>query len=376
MPASRNRKPIIVIGGSARLLALSARRGGWDPITIDYFGDTDTQNLAYKSIVIPSEIFHADDTQILSMINDLGLTKTTPLVYGSGIDTRPGLLKKLSNLARVFGNTLATLQTVNTPYKFFSALEALSIPFPETRFDPPDNKNGWLSKLANSQGGMGVMLVTRVESVSQETIYQKFIPGKVYSVLFLADGRHSSILGFNIQWTHKYGPNDFLFSGVMSHCDLSEKIKKQIVDFINKLVEFLPLRGLNCIDFVIERGLCLVLEVNPRPSASMALYDQDFRYGLLTEHINAVNGKLPHSPIRDRNKIQAIEIIFASEQIVVQEGLIWPEWAADTPPAATTIPKNSPVCSISASANNPEAVKLLLKHRKNELMNQLSEQIG
>ena len=59
-----------------------------------------------------------------------------------------------------------------------------------------------------------------------------------------------------------------------------------ITGWLKQLVPVFALKGLNSLDFIHADDCSYVLEINPRPSASMQLYDED----LLNRHIQACEG--------------------------------------------------------------------------------------
>ena len=81
---------------------------------------------------------------------------------------------------------------------------------------------------------------------------------------------------------------EFIFSGIINSCDLLSEQKERITDWLKKLVPVFALKGLNSLDFIQAGDKSLVLEINPRPSASMQLYDAD----LFNRHIKASQGEL------------------------------------------------------------------------------------
>ena len=50
--------------------------------------------------------------------------------------------------------------------------------------------------------------------------------------------------------------------------------------------ELARLRGLFGIDFIVQDGRVVVLEINPRPTASLELYERIFDQSFLQEHAN------------------------------------------------------------------------------------------
>ena len=185
------------------------------------------------------------------------------------------------------------------------------------------------------------------------------------SALFLADGKKVQIIGFNQQWTR---PGSYIFSGVMNQAALPDEQKKLVEVWVKKLVSTFSLIGLNGLDFIWNGDRCWVLEINPRPSASMILYDGYFAKGLLFEHLNACNGKLANSGYV-KNNIKACHIFYSEIEQRIPAAIHWPEWSMDRPVAGALIRTNHPICSIIASGNRPQEVYKKLKARQQIMIN-------
>ena len=137
--------------------------------------------------------------------------------------------------------------------------------------------------------------------------------------------------------------------------------------WIDRLVRATHLKGLNCMDFMIDRqGALHVLEINARPSATMALYDPDFPRGLLASHILAVqHGYLDEAPAS--GMARAFRVMFAKRRISVTHRTDWPAWVADRPQAGTVVEAGQPLCTIQAESRSRNAVLALIKQRSARL---------
>jgi predicted ATP-grasp superfamily ATP-dependent carboligase len=122
-------------------------------------------------------------------------------------------------------------------------------------------------------------------------------------------------------------------------------------------------------DFMIDGNTCRVLEVNPRPSATAALYDADFDEGLLASHIRAVRGRLG-SGSSVKGPVRAFRVALAGDDFVVPP-MNWPEWCSDLPLAGTVLQAGCPICTISAESGSRAATLRLLRERADELFQRL-----
>ena len=111
---------------------------------------------------------------------------------------------------------------------------------------------------------------------------------------------------------------EFIFSGIINSCDLLNEQKERITDWLKKLVPVFALKGLNSLDFIQADDKSLVLEINPRPSASMQLYDAD----LLSRHIKASLGEL--ADYCSHAGYTGYQIVYAEQDVIIPDGFEWP----------------------------------------------------
>jgi predicted ATP-grasp superfamily ATP-dependent carboligase len=165
-----------------------------------------------------------------------------------------------------------------------------------------------------------------------------------------------------------HGDRPFLFVGAMTASDQTQAWRSQLEAWIARLVQATNLKGLNCMDFMIDRqGALHVLEINARPSATMALYDPDFRSGLLASHILAVqDGYL--EPSTSRGMTRAFRVMFANHRTPVAPGIDWPCWVADRPSAGSVIEVGQPLCTIQAESRSRNEVLALIQQRSARLL--------
>src|SRR5438105_1712106 len=99
-------KAVLIVAASGRALAASARRGGYLPLVVDYFGDTDTRELAHAHASIQDGLAGGMRSDTL----DAACAKVTDglqpcgVVCGTGFEDRPHLLARLAQCWRIFGN--------------------------------------------------------------------------------------------------------------------------------------------------------------------------------------------------------------------------------------------------------------------------------
>ena len=336
------------------MLAQAAKCEGYDVLVIDCFADVDTFRYAEKIVRIDS----LSIPNLTSALAELANYKITAVVYGSGFETHVESLYFLQTRFHIMGNSPAVFERVQNKREFFTTLDYLKIPYPETHFSfPIDDSKNWLSKPLKGQGGVGI------NSQKMDIYWQHFCDGKSGSVLFLANGKKAVVIGFNSQWTQ----GNFLFSGISNFSYLSDFQKKHIQSWLQSVVKYFDLRGLNSLDFLHTENDIFVLEINPRPSASL----QNYELPLFKAHLTL---NLESTHISD---FSAYQIIYASHPLIIPQNFHWSKSCQDFPRDGVIIPKNQPICSIiERSSKSKIALKKLKINTKqleeNLRMNQAS----
>lgn len=344
------------------MLAYAAYKAGLKPLVVDLFGDQDTR-------------FYAEETQQIASLAEKHLLPTvdyfvrrypvTRAVYGGGFEQHLDSLKCISGRLTLFGNQPNVFARLHDKPAFFSLLEELQIPCPEVSFHRPDQETGWLLKPMQSQGGAGIRRCRSGEINEPFYYWQKHQEGVPHSVLFLADGKLSQIVGFNRQWTIALNSRDeFVFSGIINSTELTLAQKNQISRWLDKLVPDLSLKGLNSMDFIQDGKRSFVLEINPRPPASMQLYDAD----LLLRHIKASQGMLlDYQP--NQTRFTAYQIVYAQQNTQIPDSFEWPEGVVDIPSAGSKISIGQPICSMIAHGKEPQQVLEQLQKQQEHITN-------
>ena len=92
------------------------------------------------------------------------------------------------------------------------------------------------------------------------------------------------------------------------------------------------LRGLNSIDFLVDGEAFTLIEINPRPGATLDIFE-DCGGALFRAHVDACLGRLPARPLAFEGAAAAA-IAYARRDIAAMPELDWPDWTADRQKAA------------------------------------------
>jgi predicted ATP-grasp superfamily ATP-dependent carboligase len=284
-------------------------------------------------------------------------------VYGSGFEGRLGLLSRLLAGRKLFGNSPAVVAAVRDPLRLFPLLDRLGIPHPEVRLLPPSDPSGWLVK---SPGGSGGNHVRHADARSPRAgeYYQRLMPGRTCSALLLADGRRACVLGFNEQWNSPARPGlPYLYGGAVGNIPMPAAVEAEVRNRVDALVDATGLVGLNGVDFLLDGAGWSLLELNPRPTATMELYDPDYHRGLFDLHLDACLGTLP-SAAAPSGSARASTIVHATSAWEVRDDFGFPDWCRDLPQPGTRFATGDPVCTVFAEAGNADRATTLVRERQ------------
>jgi predicted ATP-grasp superfamily ATP-dependent carboligase len=362
--------PFLIVAVTGRALAASAARGGHRAVVLDCFADRDTRAIAACRPVVSAHRLRLDSRALLQAAR--ALAPGAPLVYGSGFEGRTGLLHRLAAGRVLYGNRPEVVAAMRDPARFFPLLDRLGIEHPEVRRSRPADPGGWLVKRPGGAGGAHVRYAGAGHPPA-DAYYQRLERGSTLSVLFLADGARARVLGVNRQWTAPARAElPFLYGGAVGGVRLARPVEREIRAGLDALVAAGGLVGINGIDFILRGTRWLVLELNPRPTATTELYDADYPGGLFEWHLRACRGQLPERPATLR-AIRAHAVFHADMPTRAEAGFVFPPWCRDIPVAGTRFEAGDPVCTVHASAADEERALALLRRRHAALRGALNE---
>lgn len=355
---------------SARWLAESARRGGREPFALDLFGDVDTRRAArgWRPIGEPAAL-RIDGARFIEAVRAV-CGECEAWIAGPGFEPLGDAVVRATRWLPLIGNDVGTMQRVRRPRSFFAMLDALGIPHPEVAWQRPADARGWLCKDADGSGGWHIRRAADGAAAAAHSYFQREADGRPMSALFVADGRRAVIVGIGEQMVAPHGERPFVYRGGVGPVEVPGALRERLQHALDGLAAAAGLRGIGSLDFLLDGDRFAVLEVNPRPSATMALYDTDFARGLVDAHLAACReGRLPRvpgSPI-----VRGESIVLARGALAVTDGQVRRMLALgcrDVPQPGTTIAAGDPVCSVAASGANAAAVRAALAGRAEEVL--------
>ena len=374
---SPDAEPVLIAALSGRALASAACAASIPAVVLDVFADMDMRVCATAWSRVGHVQSGIDRAVLLEAAERLcPAGRCSGLVYGAGFESCPDVLAELAENRELLGNDPRVLGSMASPEQFFAMLEQLGIPYPEISYRRPVDTHGWLAKRVADSGGGHVRAAQRIVNESGY-YFQREMPGRVMSVLFLANGREARMVGLSEQWTAAVlEERPYSYGGAVSDQWVSRRLRADIGHAINACVAKSGLRGLNSMDFVVDAGEFRVLEINARPTATAELYGSDGEEGLFKLHIQACRGTLPRDRKPHYYNSNAQLVVYAEQGLRVPHGFRWPNWCSDLPPAGTRINRGEPLCTVRAAGSDSHTLHDLLQNRRRLVCGALSSQVS
>ena len=356
---------LILVAYSARALAFSAARAGYAPLAIDMFGDCDTREASATTIAIEGGLRSDLDVDALICAVDSFVRDYHPigLVYGSAFDHQPETIDLLSRRIRIFGNDPEVVRRAKDPRDLASLCESLGVNHPEVAERAPNPRNGWLAKLRGGSGGAHVHPVWSNGDTKRGWYFQRRVEGHSISALFLGDGQKAKLVGLSLQWTSPADGAPFRYGGAAGPVAMDAAAALAIQCAVEGLTAALGLKGLNSADFLVSGGDSYLIDLNPRPGATLDIFDRNDA-PLVARHIAACEGR--SAQFASSGGVRAAEVVYAPTQIVVGVEGNWPVWLADRSRAGTRIAAGDPLCTVLAEGETVESARRLVAARARE----------
>jgi predicted ATP-grasp superfamily ATP-dependent carboligase len=188
------------------------------------------------------------------------------------------------------------------------------------------------------------------------------LEGRPVSALFVSDGTASRVLGFSEQWAAPTSRAKWRYGGAARPAELSQNLEARLIYTVERVAQCFDLKGLGSADFLVDGEDFHLLEINPRPGATLDIFDSEAE-PLLRIHLEAVlENRLP-TALRNLPAATAAAIVYATEPITVSQTMIWPDWTFDRPHIGERIDKDRPICTVWARSRTKVEARRLVDER-------------
>lgn len=352
---------LLIVGASGRAAAASAQRTGYEPFVLDLFADADTERLATVFKLPMADYPHG-------FIDLAKRVPPMPWMYTGGLENYPDVVAAISESRELRGYSSHWLGIVRNPGVLWLVLSGSGFDAPMIRIgtSKPGDVGQWIRKPIRGSAGFGISLVEATYPDSDDHYFQQFIPGESVSAIF----RKEQFVGLSRQlvgtdWLHA---KPFRYSGSIGPLTSD----RQHVILFRNLGTFLADRHfaseLFGLDMVFDGERCHVVEMNPRYTASVEVFELAARKSIFADEL------LP-TPTTCIGKA----IYYAPHRIVFPVSGPWDDslanctdvWRrpgyADIPHAGDVIEAGYPVITLFAEAPDETSCEATLKARAAEL---------
>ncbi|MGH6935404.1 MAG: ATP-grasp domain-containing protein [Methylocella sp.] len=364
---------ILIAASSGRALAAAARRAGYWPLVADFFDDLDTRELCPANRLIAGGIESGFSEESLVPALEALAKGEAPcgLVYGAGFEDRAELLEVLERRWTLFGNSPEVVRSVKDPVRLARVCAAFGIPHPEISKRRPRDYQHWLIKSAGGSGGSHVAPAGALRTEGERVYFQRLAAGVPVSVLFLGNGAKARIVGLSRQWAALAPGEPFRFGGSLRPAGLARGLETRLRRAAGAITAACGLRGLNSIDFLVEGSEYTLIEVNPRPGATLDIFE-DRGGSLFRAHMDSCLGRLPRRSLEFAGAAAA-GTAYATREISPMPEFDWPDWTSDRQRARSALRPHDPLCTIKARAATRQRARALVDARTNFILGRLEQ---
>ena len=356
---------LAVVGMSGRALARSAVKSGERVVVLDAFGDRDSRSIAEVVCIAADDRLAIDAERLRAALAGEAREAALGIVIGSGLEHAPELAASLAAYGRLYANDAGLIAALKDPELGPALLRATGWSVPTTQRAAPIDRRGWLQKEAGGAGGEHIRRAGRAPA-GPRTYFQRETGGAPRSVTVLADGERAHLIGFNRLLVAAVGAAPYCYAGAIADVELPPASRAQAQSRLDRLVRVTGLRGLAGVDFLLDGDAMIALEVNPRPTASFELYDDDFAEGLVHWHRLSFERPVPEFGERLGRRARAhraLGVVYADRPLRIGADAAFPAWCRDLPRAGRAIPAGAPVLSVCATGADSGAAARAVEAR-------------
>lgn len=405
---------VVLIGSSVRSMAQACRRilrscSSINLWAIDQFADHDCVSIVDK----------VSQLELGAVTLDLFTTAVQKdpanllFLPGGGTENHPLILEQIAARYAWCGLVGEPLRSIRNPQIALAVAKDIGLNAPRTishkthpnwqsfasQLEDLSKNTDWLWKSADQGGGLGVSHVQSPEELkylythSNAGYLQQRIAGTPFGAtiiisangdcefigacrLLTASDRVTKIeptpdtkVGHVEVISSPRGDYPYLFAGALGPAHLSDAVVSLLLAFARACWSEFGIRGWFQVDFILDaQDRAWVLEVNPRWSATMEIYERTSSISLITQHLDAWNIKKQAftSALPNAAKLCWKDVVYATTDFLWHElhqqradalnqkylqRYGWP-LIADIPNGKQAFSKGMPIFSLIASANH------------------------
>ena len=368
---------LIVVGASVRAFACSAQRAGWSVHAADLFGDADLRAVAITTLAVTG----GPAPYPASLVEAATEFPSGPWCYTGAMENHPRVIDTLAARRPLLGASADAARAVRDHRRLADVIRRAGLDFPETFLNPSlaPRDGSFLVKPRASAGGRGI---ARWDAAAghgdlDAHVWQRWIDGECWAAAFAIDrhgrgrlwGTSRQLIG--LEWCHA---RSFAYCGSVdvSLPTLAPMLRAQLDRLGQALADAfaaLGLVGLVGADLIVDpAGRVHLIEINPRPTASMELVERSTGESMAAVHLTACGGDQPPTAARRPTiTIWGKAVLFAALDLRIDMAHVaamrvacrprgdaerdWPT-LADIPCTGTSISAGAPLITIFAAGDS------------------------
>lgn len=383
-PTDAGGPDLICVGASVRGLARSAVRAGWRVHAADLFGDRDLRDVVATFTAAGGGAAPYPDHLATAVAG----FPDGPWCYTGALENHPDLVDRIAATRRLAGNPGSALRAVRDPAVLGPVVRDAGLGYPATLTAPDGlpTDGSFLLKPRASAGGRGIVPWRAAHRPVRldAHVWQRRVVGTTWAAAFVCTPPTARCWGVTRQlvgrgWCHA---REFSYCGSIEvpAARVPPPLAAACARLGHALVGAFGLVGLVGVDLVIDTaGHVHVIEVNPRPSASMELTERSTGVPHAAVHLAAcgVATAPPHRCTRNTVGTWGKAVLFAAHDALLDPAVDaafdaaalrwsradgWPA-LADVPPRDTPVAAGRPLVTLFARAADESAAARVLRRR-------------
>jgi len=351
---------VLLVGVHTRPAVFSAKRGGFEVYSVDYFGTRDTKRVAdvSRSIILQKPYtsmgrmsLNYSGEKLVDLAKDLDADYVIPL---STVD-----LKKMN----IVGNSPSVMGKIKDKEYQLKRIDKLGFNVPksevvrsreEAMAVAEDIGFPVIIKPIRGAGGRGVTLAknpSEIPRIGDKMLLQRYVSGKKLSVSTLSSRDDSKMLSTSVQilGSRLLNQGGFVYCGnIVPFLGLDDAMLKKIECMAVEISQSFGVVGWNGIDFVLVGDEPVFMELNPRFQGTMSCVERAYGVNLVEAHIAACEGEIIDIP---RPVDHAIRMtLFARERSIVTQNLM--DISVDVPCKYAVVEQGEPVTTVLESSHS------------------------
>ena len=346
---------------------------------MDMFGDVDTRTQSNF------QLLRNYPTDCISLLPDV---QPDAICVTGAMENHPRVLQKLTTRTTLLAPAVDQIARMRDPLDLQAVLPSSSCRYPRTFASNqrlPQDKTRWLKKPIASAAGQGIHAfnTTHTSSPDPTMIIQEQISGRSISVSFLMHPARTDVLGCTEQLLghRELQANEFQYCGSIGPLHIPPSINKKLQELGQFLQHEYSLRGLIGVDLILHDDQLWLIEINPRYTASMELFESQFNRSMIQLHLDSFS-KHPatFNRIDHDNMHYGKAVLFAREttQVPNEFQSIWQAalncqqpTVADLPPIGAIVQAGHPLFTIFAHSKSTAETRAKLHQQATSFYNRL-----